>query len=437
PDGTSENPVIPSNLYPNPTTDHLQNAQIAAASTAPFIYAPQHPHSTYVSQAPLTTASPYATMPTYHSAAQPSTIIPPTARPTSLAQVIPNNITDIQQQQQQQIHSHQVPSTQQQPQQAPILTSPKQDTAATKTSLQPPIIPKATTTTTSVPTKLLTTQTNGTNAIAQTKPVTIISNNANTDTLKTTTATNPTYITDLLSTSPSLSHIQQPSRTLMSPITIQTNNPSNMTSPNKAPTASLNDIWPYGTAGPSLNLTQTAAQTAVVTAAAAMGLLNSESGQNTEIANEILKELTTPTKQNNTTDIDNKISAAMDLVKMHLLSAVREEVTELRQQIRTLTDKVNSVEHENTFLRQHVPSEIYAQYIPLYPGLSSANDPYNPTTTITSTASIPSSSITSSQSIPMAFVSSLPSSFAQQPPLSTTSLPPPPQPPSSTNLPST
>ncbi|CAF3342391.1 unnamed protein product [Rotaria sp. Silwood1] len=122
---------------------------------------------------------------------------------------------------------------------------------------------------------------------------------------------------------------------------------------------------------------------------------------------------------------------------MHLLSAVREEVTELRQQIRTLTDKVNSVEHENTFLRQHVPSEIYAQYIPLYPGLSSANDPYNPTTTITSTASIPSSSITSSQSIPMAFVSSLPSSFAQQPPLSTTSLPPPPQPPSSTNLPST
>jgi hypothetical protein len=29
-----------------------------------------------------------------------------------------------------------------------------------------------------------------------------------------------------------------------------------------------------------------------------MGLLNNENNQNTEIANEILKELTTPTKQN-------------------------------------------------------------------------------------------------------------------------------------------
>ncbi|CAF2848597.1 unnamed protein product [Rotaria sp. Silwood2] len=125
---------------------------------------------------------------------------------------------------------------------------------------------------------------------------------------------------------------------------------------------------------------------------------------------------------------------------MHLLSAVRDEVTELRQQIRTLNDKVNSVEHENAFLRQHVPSEIYAQFIPLFVGVSSANDLSNPTTTVTTTASsMPSSSIMSSQSMPMAFVSSFPPSFAQQPPLSTTlqPLPPPQQPPSSTNLPST
>ncbi|CAF0741236.1 unnamed protein product [Rotaria sordida] len=426
-DGTSENSVISCNLFPNPTTDHLQNAQMAGATTASFIYATQHPHSTYISQAPPNTASPYATIPSYHPATQPST-----SRPTSLAQVIPNNTTDMQQQQQQQIQSHQVSSTQQQ--QAPILTSPKHDTTSTKTSCQQPKI-----TATTAPTKLLTTQTNGTNndllktttaQINQTRPVITIGNNINTDTLKTT---NPTYITDLLSTSPSLSNVQQPSQTLMSPITIQTNNPSNMNSPNKAPTASLNDIWSYTTGGPQLNLSQTAAQTAAVTAVAAMGLLNSENSQNTEIANEILKELTTPTKQNNTTDIDNKISAAMDLVKMHLLSAVRDEVTELRQQIRTLTDKVNSVEHENAFLRQHVPSEIYAQYTPLFASVSSANDLSNSTTTVTTTASaIPSSSITSSQSIPMASVSSLPSSFAQQPPLSTTS-----QPPSSTNLPST
>ncbi|CAF4238622.1 unnamed protein product [Rotaria sp. Silwood2] len=462
-DGTSENPVISSNLFPNPTTDHLQNAQMAAASTPQFIYAAQLPHSTYVSQAPPNAASPYATIPAYHSAAQPSTIIPSTVRPTSLAQLIPNNITDIQQQQQQQQQQHQQPQIyfhqvlpiqhhqhQQQQQQAPTLTSPKHDTASTKTSIQPPNIPKATTTaTTTLPAKLLTTNANGTNTdilkttiaqINQTKPVTIISNNANTDTLKTITATNPTYITDLLSTSPSLPNVQQQSRAFMSPITIQTNNPSNMNSPNKAPTASLNDIWSYTTSGPPLNLTQTAAQTAAVTAVAAMGLLNSENSQNTEIANEILKELTTPTKQNNTTDIDIKISAAMDLVKMHLLSAVRDEVTELRQQIRTLNDKVNSVEHENAFLRQHVSSEIYAQFIPLFVGVSSANDLSNPTTTVTTTASsMPSSSIMSSQSMPMAFVSSFPPSFAQQPPLSTTLQPLPPlqQPPSSTNLPST
>jgi hypothetical protein len=119
---------------------------------------------------------------------------------------------------------------------------------------------------------------------------------------------------------------------------------------------------------------------------------------------------------------------------MHLLSAVREEVTELRQQIRTLTEKVNSVEHENAFLRQHVPSEIYAQYTPIFVGSSTANDSSNPTTTVTTTAStIPLSSITSSQPIPTASILSLPCSLAQQPPLSTTSQPPP----ASINLPPT
>ena len=125
---------------------------------------------------------------------------------------------------------------------------------------------------------------------------------------------------------------------------------------------------------------------------------------------------------------------------MHLLSAVRDEVTELRQQIRTLTDKVNSVEHENAFLRQHVSSEICAQYTPLYVGLSSANDVLNSATTVPTTAPIvSSSSITSSQPISMASVSSLPPSLGQQPlPSSITSQPlPPPPPSSSTNPPST
>ncbi len=111
---------------------------------------------------------------------------------------------------------------------------------------------------------------------------------------------------------------------------------------------------------------------------------------------------------------------------MHLLSAVREEVTELRQQIRTLNEKLNNVEHENAFLRQHVTSEIYAQYTPLLVGSSAANDSSNPLATITS-----------SQPIPMASLLSLPSSLAQQPFTSTPSQPaptPPIPPSSSTNL---
>jgi hypothetical protein len=115
---------------------------------------------------------------------------------------------------------------------------------------------------------------------------------------------------------------------------------------------------------------------------------------------------------------------------MHLLSAVREEVTELRQQIRTLNEKLNSLEHENAFLRPNVPSEIYAQYIPPIVALSSSNDSTNSTTnTVTSI-----SSVSSSQPVPMTSLSTIPSVLAQQTTLSTN------QPPSSlstTNLPLT
>jgi len=113
---------------------------------------------------------------------------------------------------------------------------------------------------------------------------------------------------------------------------------------------------------------------------------------------------------------------------MHLLSAVREEVTELRQQIRILNEKVNIVEHENVFLRQHVSSEIYGQYISPFVALSSSNDSTNSTTNTLS--SIPLSS-SSSQPVPMTSQSTIPSSLAQQTtlstnqqaPLSTTNLP--------------
>ncbi|XP_066578510.1 TSC22 domain family protein 4 [Amia ocellicauda] len=49
--------------------------------------------------------------------------------------------------------------------------------------------------------------------------------------------------------------------------------------------------------------------------------------------------------------IDNKIEQAMDLVKTHLLWAVREEVELLREQIRELLDKNAQLEKENEILR--------------------------------------------------------------------------------------
>ncbi len=90
---------------------------------------------------------------------------------------------------------------------------------------------------------------------------------------------------------------------------------------------------------------------------------------------------------------------------MHLLSAVREEVTELRQQIRTLNEKINSIEHENTFLRQYVPSEIYAQYIPIFLGLSSSNDSNNSTMISNTISAIPLSS--SNQTVPINSLASI------------------------------
>ncbi|KAF3698448.1 TSC22 domain family protein 3 [Channa argus] len=49
--------------------------------------------------------------------------------------------------------------------------------------------------------------------------------------------------------------------------------------------------------------------------------------------------------------IDNKIEQAMDLVKRHLLLAVREEVELLREQIRELQEKNQQLERENHILR--------------------------------------------------------------------------------------
>jgi hypothetical protein len=160
----------------------------------------------------------------------------PPPHPTILPlQNLPNSTTDIQQ-------SHQ----------SSILTSPKHEGPKSLLQQSSLITPK-------------------------TKPsVTTVSNGISND------PTKSIDVHDLISSSPALTTAPP---TLISPINISTTN---------VPTTSLNNIWSYTTAGSPLNLIQTT-QTAAVTE---MNLLNNEPSQNTEIAHDILKELTTPTKQN-------------------------------------------------------------------------------------------------------------------------------------------
>merc|ERR1719342_1565580 len=58
--------------------------------------------------------------------------------------------------------------------------------------------------------------------------------------------------------------------------------------------------------------------------------------------------------------IDNRIEQAMDLVKSHLMSAVRSEVEELRDKISKLEDTVTILSRENEILRANVNPEILA-----------------------------------------------------------------------------
>jgi hypothetical protein len=56
--------------------------------------------------------------------------------------------------------------------------------------------------------------------------------------------------------------------------------------------------------------------------------------------------------------IDSKIEQAMDLVKTHLMFAVREEVEILRAKIVELDNTIAQLQSENAILREHVPPEI-------------------------------------------------------------------------------
>ncbi|KAF7667216.1 hypothetical protein LDENG_00071960 [Lucifuga dentata] len=59
--------------------------------------------------------------------------------------------------------------------------------------------------------------------------------------------------------------------------------------------------------------------------------------------------------------IDNKIEQAMDLVKSHLMYAVREEVEVLKEQIKELFERNSVLERENAVLKSLANSEQLGQ----------------------------------------------------------------------------
>ncbi|XP_012675280.1 TSC22 domain family protein 1 isoform X2 [Clupea harengus] len=60
--------------------------------------------------------------------------------------------------------------------------------------------------------------------------------------------------------------------------------------------------------------------------------------------------------------IDNKIEQAMDLVKSHLMYAVREEVEVLKEQIKELVERNSQLEQENSVLKNLASPEQLAQF---------------------------------------------------------------------------
>ncbi|KAK3557130.1 hypothetical protein QTP70_024742, partial [Hemibagrus guttatus] len=60
--------------------------------------------------------------------------------------------------------------------------------------------------------------------------------------------------------------------------------------------------------------------------------------------------------------IDNKIEQAMDLVKSHLMYAVREEVEVLKEQIKDLIERNSQLEQENNLLKNLASPEQLAQF---------------------------------------------------------------------------
>ncbi|CAB4059301.1 unnamed protein product [Lepeophtheirus salmonis] len=74
-----------------------------------------------------------------------------------------------------------------------------------------------------------------------------------------------------------------------------------------------------------------------------------------------LKKIASGTNQG---AIDNRIEQAMDLVKSHLMNAVRSEVEELKERIVKLEDVISHLQTENDFLKANVSQEVLTQLPP-------------------------------------------------------------------------
>jgi len=75
----------------------------------------------------------------------------------------------------------------------------------------------------------------------------------------------------------------------------------------------------------------------------------------------LINDKSSSTSGSSTVAIDNKIEQAMDLVKSHLMFAVREEVEVLKERISELMERITFLESENSILRSSASQDTLNQ----------------------------------------------------------------------------
>lgn len=123
--------------------------------------------------------------------------------------------------------------------------------------------------------------------------------------------------------------------------------------------------------GPPLGVLQPIAEQPVVTDAPGPG--EADPAEPVPENKSTAEEDSESTSAGSTVAIDNKIEQAMDLVKSHLMFAVREEVDVLKEKITELLDRISQLEYENGILRAGASPEtlgLLAQPPPQQPALA-------------------------------------------------------------------